>query len=65
MIEELIEQLKQLTTRLDRGEIQMKSLGVCIFRATALWNQFHDLLERREERCSATDSSTTHRNQCH
>ena len=36
-IEELTEQVKQLTTRLDQGELQVKSLdGICMLRAADL-----------------------------
>ena len=36
-IEELTEQVKQLTTRLNQGELQVKSLdGICMLRAADL-----------------------------
>ena len=49
-IEELTEQLKQLTARLDQGELRVKSLeGICTFRAGDLQNWFLDLQEQRND----------------
>ena len=59
-IEELAEQVKQLTTRLDQGELQVKILeGICTFRAAPLQNQFLDLQERRNYQSSMTNSAST------
>ena len=53
-IEELTEQVNQLSTRLEKGETQLKFLdGVCTFRAADLRNQLLELQERRSDRASA------------
>ena len=59
-IEELHEQVKQLTSRLEQGELQLKSLdGICTFRAADLRNQFLELQERRNSQSLMTIPAST------
>ena len=52
--------MKQLSTRLEKGEIQLKSLDrICTFRAADFRNQFLELQERRNSQSSMTNPAST------
>ena len=59
-IEELSKQVKQLSARLEKGELQLKSLDkICTFRAADLRNQLPDLQELKNNQCSMTSPTPT------